>query len=120
MKTSQWMRVLFCLPPLVFGTGVWGQAISRATMIAQTKPAVVYITVTVQAEWMGVEKKGRATGTGFLIDPAGYVVTNAHIIPQSIAYTFEGRKIERPAKVTSLNVILNSGTANEQTYPAGV
>src|SRR4029434_4419062 len=41
-------------------------------------PALVNISVVTMRYWDGKEHKGRATGSGTIISPDGYVVTNQH------------------------------------------
>ncbi len=47
-------------------------------------PALVNISVVTMRYWDGKEHKGRATGSGTIISPDGYVVTNQHV-------TFNGK-----------------------------
>src|SRR5262245_19252185 len=42
-------------------------------------PALVNISVVTMRYWDGKEHKGRATGSGTIISPEGYVVTNQHV-----------------------------------------
>lgn len=48
----------------------------------QTSEAVVHVSASVQGEpdFLGNNRSGVATGSGFVIDDAGHVVTNAHVI----------------------------------------
>ena len=69
--------------------GVQAQEPEVAKMLTRVKPAVVLIVVQVQGEvtLMGPEgpqnfppKSVTSTGSGFLINPRGYLVTNGHVV----------------------------------------
>jgi S1-C subfamily serine protease len=62
-----------------------GETYTPGEIYAQASPAVVYITakVRVQSEsFFGVpqEQEGISTGSGFVIDQDGHIVTNAHVV----------------------------------------
>ena len=72
-----------------FLVGVQAQEPDVAKMLTRVKPAVVLIVVQVQGEvtLMGPEgpqnfppKSITSTGSGFLINPRGYLVTNGHVV----------------------------------------
>jgi serine protease Do len=46
----------------------------------RVRPAVVQILTTGYAETGGLLSRQRATGSGVILDPDGYVVTNAHVV----------------------------------------
>ncbi|MFB3895190.1 MAG: PDZ domain-containing protein [bacterium] len=53
------------------------QAIDRA--VAQVYPALVRIHVVEVDYWSGKEQKSEAAGSGVIISPEGYVITNHHV-----------------------------------------
>lgn len=63
--------------------------------VKKAKPAVVTIISTVQAQRSSVfgpiTRQGQAVGTGVIIDPQGYIVTNNHVIEgaRSIQVVFD-------------------------------
>jgi len=50
-------------------------------------PALVHISVVTVQYWDGKEIKGRATGSGTIISPDGYVVTNQHVTDGGESFT---------------------------------
>lgn len=64
----------------------------------QVFPALVNISVVTVDYWQGKESKGRATGSGTVISPDGYVLTNAHVTDSGKKFTCTlSDKTELPA-----------------------
>jgi serine protease Do len=53
---------------------------SLEALSERVRPAVVQILTTGYAETGGLLSRQRATGSGVILDPDGYVVTNAHVV----------------------------------------
>ncbi|HKC11224.1 MAG TPA: trypsin-like peptidase domain-containing protein, partial [Vicinamibacteria bacterium] len=53
---------------------------SLEALSERVRPAVVQILSTGYAETGGLLSRQRATGSGVILDPDGYVVTNAHVV----------------------------------------
>ncbi len=75
--------------PLVFDEPFWTEADSTLTteelsnieIYRRTSPATVHITSTVlQRNWFLEVYPSESTGSGFLIDPEGRILTNFHVI----------------------------------------
>lgn len=79
---------LFTKPPVIVPTSLPDEAISRleaedevlTSVYQRASPAVVYIEAIASGE--GGEAL-IASGSGFVIDPEGHIVTNAHVIEQA-------------------------------------
>jgi serine protease Do len=50
------------------------------TVVTQVKPALVRIYVVSTEYWEGREMKERSSGSGVIISPEGYVITNHHVV----------------------------------------
>lgn len=94
---------LLSLRILVLTVGVAGPATSaeQANAVAVFKrasPAVVHVkTRIVSADSSGQVRHGEGSGSGFLVDRAGHIVTNYHVIDNTAALhvvTASGREIE--------------------------
>jgi S1-C subfamily serine protease len=62
-----------------------GHALSVADIYRRAAPGVVYVTARITAQTNSpfgfpLEQQGLATGSGFVIDHRGYILTNAHVV----------------------------------------
>ena len=85
-------------PPAVTSTSADRVAIDRA--IAAVFPSLVRVSVVYQDQQSGREIKGMSSGSGTIISPDGYVVTNHHVTgrPLRIVCTLATRE-EVPAEL---------------------
>ncbi len=77
--------------------------VTTATAVAEkVTPAVVGIsTITAEADMFGFVRPTEGVGSGFVINPNGYIVTNAHVVgtnPTELTVYFKDGK-EMPGKV---------------------
>jgi putative serine protease PepD len=59
-------------------------------------PGVAFISTTsVQQDWFGNEQEGKGNGSGSVIDTAGHIVTNYHVVEdaQKLTVSFGGDKV---------------------------
>ncbi|HAL74164.1 MAG TPA: hypothetical protein DCM45_03605 [Clostridiales bacterium] len=65
-----------------------GEALSIMAIAAMNKPAVVAINTTVTAtDFFGQTGQAQAAGSGFILTPDGYIVTNNHVIAEAETIT---------------------------------
>src|SRR5436190_12923769 len=62
-----------------------GSAVSVAEIYRRTAPGVVFVTARIVTETdspfgFPLEQQGLATGSGFVLDKRGYILTNAHVV----------------------------------------
>jgi serine protease Do len=65
-------------PAIVAATGA--MLPSLADIVQRVSPAVVSLTVQVSVGQGAQRRSGTAFGSGFVIEPSGYIVTNAHVV----------------------------------------
>ena len=67
-------------------------------VVERVRPAVVNVTTNVaSAESLTGEGQSGGTGTGFIVDPAGVIVTNFHVVESGLnirVVTIDGRRFE--------------------------
>lgn len=90
-------------PPLARSTGFDGEGLDVAGALARVQPAVVSIHTTVQTRRGPFASRGEGAGTGVVIDPAGYILTNAHVADgaTSIEVMVPGENRPRQATVVA-------------------
>jgi serine protease Do len=73
------------------------------SVLDKVKPAVV----TIQSDESG---GGTGTGTGMIVDPNGYILTNAHVVKggTNIRVTLDGEKTSRPGTVLGMDTSIDS------------
>ena len=99
-----------------------------ADLAEQLKPALVHIRVRrpVAKERDDESEPRRSTGSGFVIDPAGLIVTNAHVVEEADylqvrladGRRFTGKVVGQDARI-DLAVVRIEGAANLPTLPLG-
>jgi putative serine protease PepD len=80
-----------------------GNGIDARGIYAHDAPGVVHITAHQVSESTPFgQSQGTATGSGLVLDRAGHILTNAHVIDGAarVTVTFEGNGAEVPATVT--------------------
>lgn len=101
-----------------------GKALSIMSIASLGKPAVVAINTTVTAtDMFGQTGQAEAAGSGFVITPDGYIVTNNHVIAEAETITvimdngdiYDARLIGADAK-TDLAVIKINATKLPTVY----
>jgi serine protease Do len=97
--------------PTTFGTTATGGSISVADIVESVGPAVVYIESSVSGSdslnnfrifgQKSSVQPAQATGSGFIIDPNGYILTNQHVVNgvESIKVTLKGQEAPFDAAV---------------------
>lgn len=109
-----------CLLLAVFGPGLTtGTAAELQIMLFKAKPAVVHIACSVQAEVSGQEGKwqgnvGGGTGSGFVINPNGYIVTNGHVVADAHESNEDLMNLRAKASYI-LNVVIPKFEAEKKT-----
>lgn len=109
-----------CLLLALFGPGLTtGTAAELQIMLFKAKPAVVHIACSVQAEVSGQEGKwqgnvGGGTGSGFVINPNGYIVTNGHVVADAHESNEDLMNLRAKASYI-LNVVIPKFEAEKKT-----
>jgi S1-C subfamily serine protease len=79
---------------------------------------IIKSTVFIRAERVYQGSYFPSSGSGFVIHPDGYVLTNYHVVGDKIEAMAFGQRRTITAKVIELNVVFNSGTLEERVLPA--
>jgi S1-C subfamily serine protease len=75
------------------------ETMTVATAVSKkVKPAVVGIsTISVERDIFGYARQAEGVGSGFVVDPRGYIVTNAHVVgdnpKQLTVYFIDGKEL---------------------------
>ena len=64
-----------------------GEAMTAAQVYAANVPSTVGITTSVTTNFWGYQSTAAASGSGFIISPDGYILTNHHVIEASNSIT---------------------------------
>jgi S1-C subfamily serine protease len=115
MVTTTCRRVAFALAVLGLAASSSSQSINPETLSRATRA-----TVLVKAQRVYRGSHFPSSGTGFFITADGYVLTNLHVIADQIETRLFGRKREISTKVLGLEVVIDSGTAEERAVPARI
>lgn len=103
------------LAALTVSAPVLAQAIDR-DVLRNAIDAVVYLRMN--------RSFGNAyfttSGTGFLVHPDGYILTNWHVVADTIEINLDGIARDVNAKVLDLEAVLHSGTERERVVDAKV
>ena len=71
----------YSAPSVVRGAGLSGDEINNIDVYKKAHDAAVFITSTVlQRDWFFGSYPVRGTGSGFLIDDKGHILTNNHVV----------------------------------------
>ena len=87
--------------PISGGSGDDGEGLSVREIYRRESPGVVFVRAQivreVESPFFPQQEQGEATGSGFVIDAEGHVLTNAHVIEGASAVTvsFEDRRVTR-------------------------
>ena len=71
--------VLFAMAP-VATTYADATSMDWTSVAQKVLPSVVNVEIETLHDKNGVAERGRAVGTGFIIDPSGFIVTNKHVV----------------------------------------
>ncbi len=104
---------IICLLFFILVSTSYSQTLSKE-IVDKVKEATVYIEIKKRLT-LNQEEAG-FSGSGFLISPHGYIVTNYHVVSSS----FSAYSIPFPAPVTDITVTLNSGTADYKRFKAKI
>jgi len=82
-------------------TQLGNDTLDAAAVVAQVKDSVVSIETSILARQGPFTQRGSGAGTGIVIDDAGHVLTNAHVVAdaQSVTVTVNGEDTPRTAEV---------------------
>lgn len=86
--------------PTARSAGFDGAGLDVAGALARVQPAVVSISTTVQTRRGPFTSRGEGAGTGVVIDPGGFVLTNAHVVDGATAIEVRVSGENRPRRAT--------------------
>lgn len=94
------------------------KAISSGRLSASTHEQVIAATVFIECEYKCGPKSFPISGTGFVINPRGYIVTNSHVVSPTLPLSENVPGLI--ASRSSVRVTFSSGLGNQKTLPAEV
>lgn len=130
MKRVRHLSILVAVAALVLGACGGGDEegsdtteASGSTSLDAVKPATVQILAEGEIRDFEGASGFESTGSGFVVDPAGYVVTNNHVVTGagSLKVLMDGNDEEIPAKiigVSECNDLAVIQLTDEDDYPA--
>jgi S1-C subfamily serine protease len=96
-------RVVQTAPAATATAGSPGRGLNARAIYAADAPGVVHVTSQGVTESTPFgQSQGTATGSGLVLDHAGYILTNAHVIAgaSKVTVTFDGGRGAVPATIT--------------------
>jgi len=107
---------------------VHGNELDVASVLAAVGPSVVSIETTIRVRQGPFVREGQGAGTGVVIDDAGHILTNAHVVDGATSITVTVDGDARPATLVAadttadiavVHVADTSGLVAAQVAPAG-